>query len=185
VTQADKVLEDCCRIIQKVFLIVDGLDECMPVQRKEILTILMKLSKTCDAAEPGKLRILIVSQQYPDIYRSMHNSATMSITPRIIKLDDEAHVENDIRMFVKTWVDKIASKHTPFSEDMKEYLRNLTLANAKGTVLDDMDISVTDASTGMFLYAKLVLENLHALNTREQVIHDIQHENFPDGLKEA
>jgi hypothetical protein len=138
VKQADKLLEDCCKIVPKVFLIVDGLDECIPVERKEILVILMKLSKACEAAEPGKLRILIVSQQYPDIYRLLHNSATMNLAPRVIQLSDEAHVENDIRKFVKTWVDKIASKHNPFSEDMKEYLRNLTLANAKGIVLATM-----------------------------------------------
>jgi hypothetical protein len=47
--------------------------------------------------------------------------------------------ESDIKTYVRIWVDKIASKNTsdenPFSEDMKEYLRSLTLVNAKGTGL--------------------------------------------------
>ena len=38
---------------------------------------------------------------------------------------------------------------------------------------------------GMFLYAKLVLENLFAWNTRKEVFHAIKQENFPDDLKEA
>jgi hypothetical protein len=38
---------------------------------------------------------------------------------------------------------------------------------------------------GMFLYAKLVLTNLLALPTRLEVINAIQHERFPQGLKEA
>jgi hypothetical protein len=37
----------------------------------------------------------------------------------------------------------------------------------------------------MFLYAKLVLENLFALNTRGQVIDAIKDENFPRGLEQA
>jgi hypothetical protein len=37
----------------------------------------------------------------------------------------------------------------------------------------------------MFLYAKLVLENLFQLNTKGQVIDAIRHENFPRGLEQA
>jgi hypothetical protein len=37
----------------------------------------------------------------------------------------------------------------------------------------------------MFLYAKLVLENLLALNTREQVVYSIRDERFPRGLEQA
>lgn len=37
----------------------------------------------------------------------------------------------------------------------------------------------------MFLYAKLVLENLFELSTREEMFNAIKHENFPQGLKEA
>jgi len=40
-------------------------------------------------------------------------------------------------------------------------------------------------SPGMFLYAKLVLNNLLALPTRLEVINAIQHERFPQGLKDA
>jgi hypothetical protein len=37
----------------------------------------------------------------------------------------------------------------------------------------------------MFLYAKLVLENLLAFHTREQVIRSIRDEHFPPGLEQA
>lgn len=45
--------------------------------------------------------------------------------------------------------------------------------------------NITKNDVGMFLYAKLVLENLFALNTREKVFDAIKHENFPQGLKGA
>ncbi|KAH8733175.1 hypothetical protein GQ44DRAFT_821389 [Phaeosphaeriaceae sp. PMI808] len=170
--QAKKLLEDCCSIIPKLFIVVDGLDECDPIDRKETLDTLTNLVGECNLIDPGKLRILVVSQNYPDIHRAFHTAGATKLAPKIIPLS-ELDVENDIKTYVRFWVDKIAAKNTsyenPFSEDMKEYLRNLTLVNAKG----------------MFLYAKLVLENLFELNTREKVIHDIQQENFPQGLKEA
>jgi hypothetical protein len=43
----------------------------------------------------------------------------------------------------------------------------------------------TKYNLGMFLYAKLVLENLLAFHTREQVIRSIRDEHFPPGLEQA
>jgi predicted RNA binding protein with dsRBD fold (UPF0201 family) len=37
----------------------------------------------------------------------------------------------------------------------------------------------------MFLYSKLVMQDLHALLTREELLDAIRGTNFPKGLKEA
>lgn len=37
----------------------------------------------------------------------------------------------------------------------------------------------------MFLYATLVLQNLHALSTQGELIDAVEEEIFPDGLSEA
>lgn len=185
---AKKLLEDCCSIVPKLFLIIDGLDECEVTERREALDSLTKLAGECNAVEPGKLRILVVSQYYPDIQRTLQSSGVTKIAPKIIQIS-ETDNENDIKAYVKTWVDKIAAKFTslesPFSEDMKEYLRNLTIVNAKGNNFTETKLSITDFVLGMFLYAKLVLVNLYDMHTREQVINAIKHENFPQGLRQA
>jgi hypothetical protein len=133
-----KLLEDCCSIVPKLFLVVDGLDECEITERKEALECLTRLVGECNAIEPGKLRVLVVSQYYPDIQRALQSTAAMKLAPTIIQIF-ETDNESDIKTYVKIWVDKIASKNTsdenPFSEDMKEYLRNLTLVNANGRIL--------------------------------------------------
>jgi hypothetical protein len=133
-----KLLEDCCSIVPKLFLVVDGLDECEITERKEALECLTRLVGECNAIEPGKLRVLVVSQYYPDIQRALQSTAAMKLAPTIIQIS-ETDNESDIKTYVKIWVDKIASKNTsdenPFSEDMKEYLRNLTLVNANGRIL--------------------------------------------------
>jgi hypothetical protein len=135
---AKKLLQDCCSIVPKLFLVIDGLDECEVAERKGALETLTNLVGECNAAEPGKLRILVVSQYYPDIQRLLQSSGAVKLAPMIIQIS-EMDNESDIKTYVRTWVDKIASKNTsdenPFSEDMKEYLRSLTLVNAKGTGL--------------------------------------------------
>ena len=144
---AKKLLDDCCSIVPKLFLVVDGLDECEPADRKEALETLTRLAGEHNVVEPGKLRVLVVSQHYPDIQRAFQSSGTTKLAPRIIPLS-EADVEGDIKTYVRIWVDKIASKNTsderPFSEDMREYLRNLTHVNARGTALVSIpDLSLT------------------------------------------
>jgi hypothetical protein len=135
---AKKLLEDCCSIVPKLFLVVDGLDECETTERKEALECLTRLVGECNAVEPGKLRVLIVSQYYPDIQRALQSTGAMKLAPTIIQIS-ETDNESDIKTYVKIWVDKIALKNTsdenPFTEDMKEYLRNLTLINANGNIL--------------------------------------------------
>jgi hypothetical protein len=143
---AKKLLEDCCSIVPKLFLVVDGLDECEITERKEALECLTRLVGECNAIEPGKLRVLVVSQYYPDIQRAFQSTGAMKLAPMIIQIS-ETDNESDIKTYVKTWVDKIASKNTsnenPFSEDMKEYLRNLTLVNANGkTLLQIIDMTL-------------------------------------------
>jgi hypothetical protein len=132
---AKKLLEDCCSIVPKLFLIVDGLDECEAAERKEALECLTRLAGGCNANDPGKLRILVVSQFYPDIQRALQSSGAIKLAPKIVQIS-ETDNEKDIKIYVKIWWDKIAlknaSEENPFTEDMKEYLRNLTLANAKG-----------------------------------------------------
>ncbi|KAF2128362.1 C2H2 domain-containing protein [Dothidotthia symphoricarpi CBS 119687] len=167
-SQAKRLVEDFCFTDVKTFVVVDGLDECEPVERKQLLDILVNIVGVCDTHEPGKLRMLLVSQDYSDIRRALHSSAVTRLTPRIVQISDTDN-ESDIRAYVRFEVDRIASKHSPITDDMKEYVRNLTVANAKG----------------MFLYAKLVMCNLYAQPTRNGLIDAIKTTNFPNGLEEA
>jgi hypothetical protein len=135
---AKKLLHDCCSIVPKLFLVVDGLDECEIVERKGAIESLTNLVGECNTIEPGKLRVLVVSQYYPDIQRLLQSCGATKLAPKIIQIS-ETDNENDIRAYVKIWVDKIVSKNWPEEntsiEDMKEYLRSLTLVNAKGSDL--------------------------------------------------
>jgi hypothetical protein len=52
-------------------------------------------------------------------------------------------------------------------------------------VLPSTDIQSANTATGMFLYAKLVLENLHNQTTKADVVAELDERRFPAGLAEA
>jgi len=135
ISKATSLLEQCCLIVPKLFFVVDGLDECDPNERREVLSALTKLVNEFNIAEPGSLRVLIVSQHFPDIQRGLEGSVTARLAPRIIRLT-EKEVSGDIVTYIRAMVEDIATMNSsadePFNENIKEYLRNLTLVNAKG-----------------------------------------------------
>lgn len=128
---AKKLLEDLCLITPKTFMIVDGLDECDHGERKEITGILMELVGLCNASDPGKLRVLLVSQYSPEIYKSLHSSVATNLRPGILKIA-ETDNRGDIETYVALWVVQIAQKFQPVSKELREYLHNVTVNNSKG-----------------------------------------------------
>jgi hypothetical protein len=133
-TQARKLFEDLCETIPKLFIIIDGLDECEGVERSQILDVLTEVVGRCDMKDPGQLRFLLVSQDYADIRKGLHSSAVARMAPRVLQIFD-ADNKCDIEAYTRMWVDKIASKFSPFTDDMIEYLRCLTVTNAKGALV--------------------------------------------------
>ena len=128
---AKKLFEDFCSIPKKIFIVIDGLDECEQIERKQLLEFLIEIVTQCDTNEPGKLRIMIVSQDYVDIRKALHSSSASKIVPSIVSMSPTDN-EGDIQSYVRSWVERIAAKNEPFDDEAKEYLRNLTVERAKG-----------------------------------------------------
>jgi len=141
--QTKRLLDDFCSTIPKLFIIVDGLDECERVERSQLLEILTEVVGQRDAADPGAIRLLIASQDYVDIRRGLHSSAITKMAPKMLQIS-ETDNEGDIKAYTRMWVDRIEdkfridAKFPPFTDDMKDYIRNLTVANAKGKLLSHL-----------------------------------------------
>ena len=89
----------------------------------------MGLIGKCDVTEPGKLRVLVVSQNYGDIRKRLQSSATTGVVPEILEINYTDN-EGDIRAYAKVWVKRIATRFD-FTPDISEYLENLTVERAK------------------------------------------------------
>ena len=128
---AKRLLVDFCSAARKRFMIIDGVDEYETAERKQLLEFLVELVRLCDEDEPGKLRVLVVSQDFPDIRKELHNCKNPKILPKIISLSS-ADNKNDIHTFVGTWVNRIKEKYAPLGDEQCQYLLNLTVEKAHG-----------------------------------------------------
>jgi len=92
-TLAEQLLRLFCEEIPKQYVLIDGLDEVEQAQRKLLLSFLSKLVNHCDERDPGKLRVMIVSQDYLDIQKNLLQGAA------VLKLTAEDN-KNDIMAYV-------------------------------------------------------------------------------------
>lgn len=124
---AIKFLELFLQDIPKLYIVVDGLDECDMTERQSLMDFLSKFVDRCDAHEPGKLRVLFVSQGYSDIKKTLANAAVISMSAADNKADIEAYVD--------IWACKIKEKHD-LDQDHVEYIQFKTCAQAHGKLVD-------------------------------------------------
>jgi len=121
---AEKLLILSFETIPKPFIIIDGLDECNTAQRKLVLTFFTNIVERLDEQEPGKLRVLFVSQDFPDIKKALEAATILDLTPK----DNE----NDIKSYVNAWSKRIEEKYELNSEDIK-FIQESTLVRSQGT----------------------------------------------------
>ena len=120
---AKNLLEVFCQKIPKQYIIIDGLDECDLAERKLVLSFFNTMVDRCDAQQPGKLRVLFVSQDYNDIRKALPTAAIISLGP----MDNE----NDIKLYVEIWAVKIQQKFG-LRNDQIDWVKTSTCTRAKG-----------------------------------------------------
>jgi hypothetical protein len=123
---AQKLLTLFCDRIAKQYVIIDGLDECDFAQRKQVLSFFKTVVDHCDALDPGKLRVLYVSQNYSDIAKALQTAPILNLTAEDNK--------NDINAFVRHWCEKIQQKFE-IDIDKVDYIEESTCIRSKGAVV--------------------------------------------------
>ncbi|KAF7947217.1 uncharacterized protein EAE97_004466 [Botrytis byssoidea] len=156
-----KLLEVCFETVSKyerTYLIIDGLDECEPVQRRLLLSTLVSIVQK--TLYPGMLRLLIVSQNEPDIKRQLRQCSDVRLSSSCNR--------SDIEVYSRVWAEKIQQKFF-VSDDTKTHIIK----------------AVSEGADGMFLYAKLILTNLYAQTCREKLYEELRPGTFPVGFEQA
>jgi len=146
--------------VPQTFLIIDGIDECDLKERKAMLNFFTSTITSGDI-QPGKLRALFISQELGDIKTALH----MADPVRLMK----DHSELDIKNFAVKWALKIQKQFKLMPDPAREAIVKL----------------VCDGADGMFLFARLVLENLHDQENLENVYRELHPDTFPKGFDQA
>jgi len=87
-----KLLRCMLQNIPSAFLIIDGLDECDQNERKLTLEFFNDLINLCDNAKPGKVKLLIVSRDEPDIKKSLALATMVRIGDQDTFQDIESYI---------------------------------------------------------------------------------------------
>ena len=155
-----KVLGTVLQAVPQTFLIIDGIDECEPKERKAMLKFFASMT-TSDDIPIGSLRALLISQELADIKTALHAADSVSLTKN--------HSEVDIKKFAVKWAAKIQRRFKLMDNSARDYIVKL----------------VSDGAEGMFLFAKLVLENLHDQESLQNVYKELHPDTFPRGFDQA
>ncbi|KAF7918225.1 uncharacterized protein EAE98_009837 [Botrytis deweyae] len=156
-----KLLEVCFETVSKserTYLIIDGLDECEPLQRRILLSTLVSIVQK--TLYPGMLRLLIVSQNEPDIKRQLRQCSDLRLSSSCNRCD--------IEVYSRVWAEKIQQKFV-VSDDTKTHIIK----------------AVSEGADGMFLYARLILTNLYGQTSREKLYEELRPGTFPVGFEQA
>lgn len=120
---AKELLETAIKNHRKLYVIIDGIDECDRDQRKEIVSTFESLWESLPPADVDSLRCLFVSQD---------DSAARRDFARITKLKiTESDTKQDISAYANGWSMKIKDKFV-LSQDYQQFVEDMISERAEG-----------------------------------------------------
>ena len=172
VVLAKRMLEMSFNSCGKLYIIIDGLDECERGERKEISTWLQHIIQELPAAQINSLRCLIISQDDGNARKDLKDFAA-------IKMTDENH--GDLRQFTAEWQKRIEHRFGELRPENRQ-LANTIFARAQG--MSAMSWTGSEAKyalkfTGMFIFAELLGKYLKNLPIREDLYKELDPAKFP------
>lgn len=185
--QVKELVQIVIRSARLCFLVVDGLDECVrdessrTSEAEKVIKWLVELTATSPNAQASDFRVLISSQRDGVIEEKLKVYPTLQLE----KLQPH---DDDIERYVRMQAREISDTF-PDSEATNEHkiVEKVTTA-ARGKYLHSITLQVLVTrlpSQGMFLYAKVVLENLLDQTSVFDFETELQDNNFPKELEQA
>jgi len=177
---ASKLLQILDHILanhDSLYIGIDGLDECSEEERKLLLNLITVSSRGDDAQ--GNVRIIVASRQEKDLERSLKLAAKLNIEPH--------NLENDIIAYIILKMTQL-SQRFKFTQKKEQRLINEICTRPKGQSPSRNLVEVLilmETNTGMFLLARLIMDNLLSQDNREDLEEELKFEVLPHGINEA
>ncbi|KAJ9616538.1 hypothetical protein H2200_000257 [Cladophialophora chaetospira] len=159
---------------ERQYIIVDGLDECEPGEWQQLIDLFQRILKNL-GPDSVHLRVLFVSQHTNQIEKVFKATPSVKITSQ-----DNGE---DIKVYARRRTGEIGDRFGLDARQVQEIVQD-TCKGAAGRSYCLILPPETNAKTGMFLYARLVMDNLRDQPTRK-MFDEERARKFPDGLSEA
>jgi hypothetical protein len=118
-----ELLEAVVLKLPRVYLVVDGLDECDRSERTTLMQELNRLVRLCDLQQPGRSRVLVTSRNEPDIRKALLPAQEIELTT--------LRVQPDIKTFVQAQCYGLQQKFE-LTDNEITCIRDLTCIQADG-----------------------------------------------------
>ncbi|KAI9819644.1 MAG: hypothetical protein M1827_007094 [Pycnora praestabilis] len=137
---------------------IDGLDECDKPERQLILSLIEALFK--NSATPHAIKALITSRKEKDMERALYSA---------IRLDMQSHhLKKDIDTYITTRASTLGKK--------------FDLSQGQEA---DIKTAISHRPKGMFLLARLIMDNLLNQDTLEDLEEELDNKTLPTGIDQA
>ncbi|KAJ0425196.1 hypothetical protein BJY00DRAFT_308523 [Aspergillus carlsbadensis] len=143
------------------YVVLDGLDECDPSEAEKVISWFTSRQQQAPLGNDGHIRLLCLGQRTELLQRMLSGAQDIS-------LDTQQRHKEDIECYIRG---KIHSISANFGLD-SDTQNNITSR-------------VSTVANGMFLYAKVVTDNLACQYTLDQLMEELAPGVFPDGLDDA
>lgn len=161
--------------MDNVYIIVDGLDECRREEQKMIIEFFIDLISSQKNSPGANLRCLFVSQDDVVPHKLLSKLPTIKIEP-----DDN---KSDIQIFANHRTKEVQSKFQ-LSEKIQQHISDEVQKNARGEILLEFE-KFAELIQGVFLLAKLVLNNLLFQPSRDSLVKELYTRNIPTELEQV
>lgn len=94
------LLETFCERISRLYVVIDGLDECGD-GKKDLLETFKSLVEKAEVLSPGKIRVVFLSRPVPEIKNSLPNSQVLVLETENTKDDIQKYCQHRTRELVK------------------------------------------------------------------------------------
>jgi hypothetical protein len=120
-----ELLETALKSCGKAYIVLDGLDECDPIEKKAIISWFQSVVAAISDTELDSIRCLFISQDDGEIGKLLSKTPAIRIKPEDIRLD--------IQAYATIWSRKIQVKFD-LSDDKGEAILSTVVERANGKV---------------------------------------------------
>ncbi|CEN59396.1 hypothetical protein ASPCAL01847 [Aspergillus calidoustus] len=143
------------------YVVLDGLDECDVSEADKVLSWLISRQKQAPLGNDGHVRLLCLGQRTDLLQTALCSGLDIS-------LDTQQRHKDDIERYIQQRMQSI-------SDDL----------SLDTNIQDSIVAKISGVANGMFLYAKVVLDNLADQSTLEDLMKELDPRVFPHGLQAA
>jgi hypothetical protein len=178
----EHLLEIALKSLEKVYVIIDGLDECDRKEKKKTILWFRAMIDNLAGTDPDNLRCLFFSQDDGEIGKLLEAKAL------VIKITAQ-DTREDVEKYILTQSQKIQVMFQSLegNDALQEQIFSIVSERTKGTYAPSagrIAFILLIYRKGMFLFAKLAMKHLKGQPSREALAEALTPNIFPRNLEQ-